>query len=165
MAPPSNEPFAAAVLRQIGGYNSHYLLIPPEIADGYRSAGVKRVIATLNGRPFNRAILGNADGERFLVVGLPILRDIKARPGDIVMIELMPDPEPDRIELGIEFTEVLELDDEAAERFYSFTPGRQRSMAYYVTSARREETRIKRSLDLAHKLRTRTLYGDREQEL
>ncbi len=28
----------------------------------------------------------------------------------------------------------------------------------------REETRIKRALELAHKLRTRTLYGDREQE-
>ncbi len=161
MALPPTEPFAAPVLRQSGGYNSHYLPVPLEIADAYKSAGVKRVIATLNGKPFNRAILGNADGERFLIVGLPILREIMAHLGDIVMIELKPDPEPDRIDLGIEFTEVLEMDEEAAERFYSFTPGHQRSMAYYVTSAKREETRIKRALELAHKLRTRTLYGDR----
>jgi Bacteriocin-protection, YdeI or OmpD-Associated/Domain of unknown function (DUF1905) len=165
MALPSTEPFASPVLKQNGGYNSHYLPVPPEIAEEYRRAGVKRVIATLNGRPFSRAILGNADGERFLIVGLPILREIKARPGDIVMIELKPDPHPDRIDLGVEFTEVLEMDDEAAERFYGFTPGMQRSMAYYVTSAKREETRIKRALELAHKLRTRTLYGDREKDL
>jgi hypothetical protein len=36
----------------------------------------------------------------------------------------------------------------------------QRSIASYVTSAKRQETRIKRALELAHKLKTYTLYGD-----
>ena len=48
----------------------------------------------------------------------------------------------------------------AAARFASLTPGRQRSLAYYVDSAKRDATRIRRALDLAHKLKTHTLYGD-----
>jgi uncharacterized protein YdeI (YjbR/CyaY-like superfamily) len=58
----------------------------------------------------------------------------------------------------------LEQDEEAAARFYAMTRGRQRSLASYVTSAKREETRVKRAVELAHKLRTRTLYGDLHPE-
>ena len=41
------------------------------------------------------------------------------------------------------------------------TPGRQRGLAYYITSAKTTDTRLKRALEIAHKLRTHTLYGDR----
>jgi hypothetical protein len=37
-------------------------------------------------------------------------------------------------------------------------------MAGYVTGAKREETRIKRALEMAYKLRTHTLYGDLHPE-
>lgn len=156
---PHTEPFVSPALRHDNGVY-HYLPLSPEIADSYLSNGVKRVIATLNGVPFRRAILGNADGERFLVVGLTILREIRAVPGDLVIVQLAPDPEPDRIDLGDEFTEVLEMDEEASARFFGMTPGKQRGLCYYVNSAKREETRIKRALEIAHKLKTYTLYGD-----
>jgi hypothetical protein len=157
---PDPPPFAAVVSRQETALRSHCLYIPPEIGDVFRQARIKRVIATLNGRPYRRAIINNADGEQFLLIGNPILRDLRVHEGEIVVVELSADPEPDRIDLGEEFAEVLELDEEAAARFYSLTPGMQRSIASYVTSAKRQETRIKRALELAHKLKTYTLYGD-----
>lgn len=152
--------FAAPVLRQQTGLKQHYVPLPVEVADELKAAGVRRVIATLNGRPVSRGVQGNRDGERFVLLSNVLLREIGARLGDIVTVDLKPDPEPDRIELGEEFTAVLEQDEEAAARFYAMTPGLQRSLAYYVTSAKRTETRIARALELAQKLRTRTLYGD-----
>ncbi|MEM8488954.1 MAG: YdeI/OmpD-associated family protein, partial [Bacteroidota bacterium] len=70
------------------------------------------------------------------------------------------DPDPDHVELGEELEEVLAMDEEAAARFYSFTPGKRRGLAHHVNSAKREATRIKRALEIAHKVRTYTLYDD-----
>lgn len=161
--PPYTDPFQSPALRHKDGI-FHFLPLSPEVAESYLQNGVKRVIATLNGVPIRRAILGNADGERFLIVGLAILREIRASPGDLVHVQLAPDPEPDRIDLGEAFTEVLEMDEAAAARFFGMTIGQQRGLASYVTSAKREETRIKRALEIAYKLRTYTLYGDLRRE-
>ena len=68
-----------------------------------------------------------------------------------------PDPTPQAVELGEELTEVLAQEPEAAARFYAMTPGRQRSLAHYVLSAKRVDTRIKRALELAYKIKTNTL--------
>lgn len=142
----------------------HYAPLPLDISDAFESAGVRRVIVTLNGLEIRRAIMGRKDGERHVLLGIPFLRKARIKEGDMAHLEIRRDPAPDTIDLGEEFTEVLEMDEEASERFYAMTPGKQRSLAYYVTSARREETRIKRALALAHKLRTHTLHGDRAKE-
>ncbi len=152
------------ILRLEDGMRMHYAPLPLDISDAFEAAGVRRVIVTLNGLEARRAIMGRKDGERHILFGIPFLREARVREGDMAPLEIRRDPAPDTIDLGEEFTEVLEMDEEASERFYAMTPGKQRSLAYYVTSARREETRIKRALELAHKLRTHTLYGDKVRE-
>ena len=126
--------------------------------------GSRRVIITLNGKTYRRAIQNRKDGEFFILFGIQIMKELGIVLGDELMISLDPDPDPDFVELGEEFTEVLELDEEAAARFFSFTPGKQRGLATYVNNAKREETRIKRALEIAHKLKTYTLYGDKKPE-
>lgn len=156
--------FPAPILRRDDWMRMHYAPIPTDIADELEAAGVRRVIVTVNGRTLRRAIQRTGEGERHVLLGMPFLREAGVREGDVAPVELYPDPDPDYIELGEEFSEVLEMDEEAAARFFAMTPGRQRSLAYYVTSAKRQETRIKRALELAHKLRTHTLYGDQREE-
>lgn len=152
--------FAGPILRLDTGLRQHYLPLPADVADAWRAAGVRRVVGTLNGHLVTRGIQGRRDGERYLLLGRALLRAVGADFGDTVEAVLRPDPESDRIDLGEEFAAVLDQDAEAAARFASMTPGRQRSLASYVTGARRVETRIKRALELAEKLRTYTLYGD-----
>lgn len=142
----------------------HYAPIPTDLANDYLARGIRRIIVTMNGLDVRRAIQSSKDGDRFILLGIPLLREIRVGFGDMIEITMRPDPEPDLVDLGEEFTAVLELDDEAANLFYAMTPGRQRSLAMYVTSAKRTETRIARALDLANKIRTRTLYGDRKKE-
>ena len=152
--------FAAEIDRLDDGFRYPCVRVPAAAADALDAAGVKRVVGAVNGHPFRRALQRRAGGERLLVFGQDYLRTCGATFGDVVTVELGPDPAPDRLDLGEAFEAVLAGDAAAAERFYALTPGRQRSLAYYVTSAKRPETREARALDLARKLRTHTLYGD-----
>lgn len=147
--------FAAPVLRGTDGM--HYVPLPVEAVEAFR--GVRRVIAVLNEHETRRAILSRASGERFLAVGLPVLRAAGLAEGETVVVTLAVDPEPDRIDLG-PLADVLAADDAARERFEAMTPGRRRSLAYYVTSAVRPETQRSRAEEMARKLATGTLYGD-----
>jgi hypothetical protein len=142
----------------------HYIEVPEKIASRLVSEGSRRVEGTINGHPVRRAIQNRRNGERIIILGQGLLRDIGAGFGDPVEVALGVDSDPDYVDMGEELAEVLEQDEEAAARWNSMTPGRQRSLALYVTTARRTETRIKRALELAEKLRTNTLYGDRERE-
>lgn len=156
--------FAAPVLRLETGLKQHYVPIPMEMADALKGAGVRRVLATLNGHTLSRGIQGRKDGEKYLMLGRTILRDIGANFGDTVMVTIVPDPEPDRIEICDELKVALEQDQEAATRFASLVPSHRRGLNYHVESAKRTETRIKRALDVATKLRTHTLYIDLKKE-
>jgi len=138
----------------------HYVPVPPEIADAL--GGAVRVVATVGDHTSRRAIQHRGGGGFMLVVGLTVLREAGLAYGDTALVTLAPDPDPDRIDLG-ELADALAADDEARARWETFTPGRQRSMAYYVTSAKRPETRAARAREIAHKLATHTLWGDRRQ--
>lgn len=137
----------------------HYLPVPKAIADQFVAAGHTRVILRAGGREYKRAIQAWKSSPH-IVLSLAIIREQRKVRGDYLDVVLMADPDPDHIELGEEFTEVLKQDKEASDRFFAMTPGRQRSLASYITSAKRVETRIKRALEMAHKLRTNTLYSD-----
>lgn len=165
MLPPAtafrfNAPIAAVSDSPM--YSYHCLTVPPEVAEAMKANKQRRMVGTMNGHPFNLALQGRAGDEtRFLALSRPTMRALKARAGDVVRVECWPDPTPDQVELCEELTEVLAQEPEAAARFYGFTAGKQRSLAHYVHSAKRVDTRINRALELAYKLRTHTLYGDR----
>ena len=153
------ESFAAPVLLSESWPAYHTIPVPAEVAAVLAASGTRRVVGRLNGLPIRRALV-SLGGGTVLIVGRGTLREAGLSAGDTALVDIEPDPEPDRVDLGAEFEAALAADDEAAERFFGFTPGRQRSMATYVTSAKRPETRVRRALELAHKLRTHTLYGD-----
>ncbi len=157
--------FSAPLLKSINGFlKQHYAPVPTEIAEAVVKTGSRRVIVVINGKTLRRAVQNSKQGEFFILLGQMYLKEIGVVFGDELTISLKPDPDPDFIDLGEEFTEVLEMDEAAAARFFSFTPGKQRGLATHVNGAKREETRIKRALEIAHKLKTYTLYGDRKRD-
>ena len=165
--PLPDEPFvfAAPLLRSDSGFlKQHYLPIPLDISDAFHEAGVKRLIVVLNGTSYRRALLGRLDGERFIYISQSVMKAADISLGDMVELSLSADPEPDRIDIPEELVIVLEDDEPAARRFYSMTPGKQRGLSHYISSAKREATRIKRSFEIAEKLRTYTLYGDKKKD-
>ena len=155
--------FASSVVRMDSGVVTHIVTVPPEIAERYVEAGERRVIVLLNGHEVRRYLFQSANGEFGVIVGRSLLRDIGVALNEPVIVEMTPDPEPDRVDICDELVAALEQDEEAAERFYNWTPGKQRGLALYVAQAKRSETRVKRALEVTYKLRTYTLYGDRKE--
>jgi hypothetical protein len=152
--------FAAPVLREEDGMRMHYVPVPEPIAAALLAAGHRRVEGTLNGQRFARALHGQAENA-ILRFGRTFLRDAGLAWGDTAHLDVHAAADPDAVPLPDELAAALAADEDAAERFYSFTPGRQRSLAHYVTSAKRPDTRRRRAADLADKVRSHTLYGDR----
>lgn len=152
--------FTSTVRRSESGLRFHYLEVPDEILKWVTKAGHRRVILDLAGVEHKRAIQGRVNETAVIVVGQDILRTVRAREDDEMTLQISIDPDPDFIDLCDEFQAVLDTDEEAAAKFFAFTRGKQRSLAYYANSAKRSETRIKRGLELAEKIRTNTLHGD-----
>jgi len=139
----------------------HYLPVPPEIAEELVQAGTRRVITDLNGMDVRRYLFSHSDGEWAIIVGLSKLREAGVTPGDVLIVGLRADPNPDHVEICEEFRVALEQDPEARERFDSFTTGKQRSLVHSINSAKRSSTRVRRSLEMCEKIRLRTLHSDR----
>ena len=155
------EHFTATVVRLETGMRFHALPVPDEIAAKFKAAGVRRLIAVINGHTRKRALQSHADGGSFLIVGGDLLKTCGLKLRSTTTVSLSPDPEPDALDMPDAFALVLEQDDEARTRWDTFTIGRQRSLLHYISSAKQEATQIKRSWELAEKIRTHSLYGDK----
>ena len=159
---PARHAFAAPVLRHDTGTRMHYVPLPAEVDGALGDARI--VVGTLCGIPFRRAVHGRSNGTPHLVFGKRALADAGLTYGATAEVELDAARDPEAVHLPDELRAALALDPEAAARFATFTPGRQRSLGLYVDQARRPATREKRALDLARKIRTHTLYGDSQDD-
>ena len=153
--------FTATVVRLDTGMRYHALPVPDDVAAAFKAAGIRRLIAVINGHTCKRALQNHADGGSFIIVGGDLLKTCGLKLRSTATVSLSPDPEPDALELPDVFALVLEQDDEARARWNTFPIGRQRSLLHFITSAKKEATQIKRAWELAEKIRTHTLYGDR----
>lgn len=150
--------FAGPVMRESNAMRMHSVPIPTEVDEALGDARI--VVGTLNDVPFRRAIHGRRDGTPHLRFGRTVLRKAGLALGETAFIELEA-ADPDAVHLPPELAAALAQDGEARARWETFTPGKQRSLGTHVDQAKRPETRERRALDLARKIRTHTLYGDR----
>ncbi len=139
----------------------HILPVPDEVAAAWKKAKVRRLTGTINGHPAERALMSHADGGSFFIVGRDLLKACGISARTPALLAFKPHPRPDDVAVPEELLIALAQDDAARTRWDTFTPGKQRSLASYISSAKTEPTRIKRSLDLARMIRTHTLYGDK----
>jgi len=93
--------------------------------------------------------------------GYAALPRMGVRVGDIVEIELRPDPDPDGVPICEELAEVRNQDPDAPRILARLPPGIRRSITCYVDSARRVETRIGRALFMANRIKTDPSLRDR----
>ncbi len=112
---------------------------------------------TVNGTAIRRTLSGARKDGNYIIVGQDYLKDIGIRLGDEVSVTIEADPDPDRIDLCEEFVELLKQDAEAEKKWRELTLGQQRSMAIHLNQPKKSETRIRRAVDVAEKLKDGTL--------
>ena len=153
--------FTVPLERLEDGMKHHVVVIPDDIADQFEGKEIKRVIIKIEGTEYRRAIQRKKDGRRIMVLGQHILKECDLRLGEEFTLTIQPDADPDHVEMGEELAEVLAQDDAARARWETFTVGMKRSLALYVTQAKRSDTRIRRALELAEKISSGTLHSDK----
>jgi hypothetical protein len=149
-------------LTELKGAFTYCCVLIPEKVQNKLPEGRLRLKGSLNGVPIDLAIQYRKKGPRFIMVSKVLARRAKVKPGDLVDIEFAL-ADPSVVEVPEELQAVLDQDDEGRTVWNSITPGLQRSLCYYVKSVRNVDSRIKRALDIIHKVKTRQLYLQRKK--
>jgi hypothetical protein len=134
---------------------STIIYIPDKIADSLPRERL-RTKGTINGASFSLAIQYRKNGPSFFIVSAPLRKVAKIKAGDTVEVKFK--VVSDKVELPEELEAVLAQDDEGMKVWKTFKPGKQRSLSYYVNSAKNIDTRVTRALQLVEKMKTGQLY-------
>jgi len=136
-------------------YGWHFLRFDPKkvAALDFPDKKYRRVVCTLNGRhTFQCALLPNG-GEFCIVVNKKIREKVGIGNGDRVVVELTRDESKYGLPMPAELKEVLRQDKEGNKLFHALTPGKQRTMLYYIGKMKDEDRRIYYALTLIEHLK------------
>lgn len=147
--------FTSPLERMAGSFGWHYLEFPHDVHDLFGKRGEVRVKCLINGVAADRALMPTKSGMHIIILGADLRRQTGVRkPGDLAKVELWLDPEPDRVSIPEELADTLEFLPEMKARWDLLTPGMQRSMCYWVSSAKTTPTRAKRVAELLRRFET-----------
>jgi Bacteriocin-protection, YdeI or OmpD-Associated/Domain of unknown function (DUF1905) len=137
--------------------------VPPEINVALQAAGHKRVIYTLRGHTYRRALMPEGDeaGTYYLIVSHQLRRQAGLSLGEPLEIVIWSDPEPDSLDIPEELEWALADDERAQAAWQSLPLGRRRGLCYQVSSAKGEATRARRAVTIVGHLATGTLPSGR----
>lgn len=125
----------------------HYLAVEKKTADKLSFKGrYKRVVCSINGsEPFQCALMPMR-GNFFIIVNKKKREAVGIVAGDKVEVELTIDESKYGLPMPEELREILDQDPEGDKAFHSLTPGKQRSMLYYIGNIKDIDQRIYQAL-------------------
>jgi len=114
----------------------------------------RRVVCTLNGsHSFQCALLPWTQGGFCIVVNKKIRGKLGISDGDKVKVELVKDESKYGLPMPKELKEVLRQDKAGDKLFHALTPGKQRTMLYYIAKTKDVDRRIQWALILVEHLK------------
>ena len=125
----------------------HFIVVTREAADSFEfPKGSRRVVCTLNGVETFPCALMPYDGAFFVMVNKKIRSRLGIEPGDTISVEIQKDESKYGMPMPEELEEVLRQDPAGNKLFHALTPGKQRSMMYYIGKFKDIDRRITYSL-------------------
>jgi uncharacterized protein YdeI (YjbR/CyaY-like superfamily) len=136
--------------------------IPFDTVKIWGKRGQLKVKGEINGFPFSTALFPTGDGRHFLIVNKKMLASGKTAPGLAAKFRLQPDTTPRATpsppaELLRELGESKRL----LKFFHSLNPGRRNEIAKWIGEPKNEDTRRRRSRQIAERL-METMEAERE---
>ena len=145
--------FTAPMERMTGRFAWCYIEFPHDVEKLFGKKGNVRVQCILNGVKTDRALMPTKSGYHIIVLGGDLRRQMKVKkPGDMVQVELWLHPEPQKVDIPEELAETLDFMPEVKALWDRFNPGMQRSLCYWVSSAKTTPTRAKYVAELLRRL-------------
>jgi len=148
--------FEGVILRFISNPGFHYVNFPFSVKDEFGFSGSVRVECKIGDKTYKRALISDGQGQHYVILNTEMLRYHKVKLGDKVKLEIRKTDAASQIDIPEEFVEALALEEVALKRYEELTPGKQRQICYWISSAKTVDTRVKRSLDILNRLMNNT---------
>jgi hypothetical protein len=133
----------------------HVIIIPDEISEQFVTGkGSVRILCSIGDKPEFPCALVPRHGIYVVIASLKLIKENNLLLGSSFKMTIRNDP-GNGLDLPEEFSEVLAQDDFAYQAFLALKDGEKRGYIYYIRQAKSIETRIKRSFEIAEKLKER----------
>jgi hypothetical protein len=146
-----------------------HFVVPGAIAQPFIDGTNRRVVCRLNDTvEFQCALMPKGDGQYFINVNKKLRDRLRLKVGTTVEVALKKDESEYGLPMPEELAELFKLDDEGSVLFHALTPGRQRTLLYWIGTPKSSDGRITRALAMVDHLKAnrgkvnyRTLMGPR----
>ena len=139
--------FKAKLLRPAAiakGGSWTFLTLPRNASAKLRTRGMTTVKGTINGYPFRATLEPDGKRSHWLKVNKKMREATGADAGDVVTLEIVSAGEEPEPQVPADLRKALAADPKALTVWSDITPVARRDWIYWITSAKRQETRARR---------------------
>jgi len=135
-------------------WKMHAIYFPTDFLDSQDLKIRDRVVVHFeNGRKLQCALVSLEKGRIGIMLGKHFMEKADLQLGQSIEVNVSKDSSEYGMEMPEELAEVLSIDEEGILGFDALTPGRKRSVMYYVAKAKQEDTRIARALRVVENIK------------
>ncbi len=139
--------FISQMIQNEGDYNYYYIPVPEEVILFLSLKYMDRIIVLFNDQnQIHCALHRNSSGNAVIYLGKYARVKAGILPEEKLKVSIKKDDSEYGMEMPLELEEVLSIDPEGLQAFQKLSPGRKRTALYFISKAKREETRIQRSI-------------------
>jgi len=114
----------------------------------------QRVLITANNQlTWQAGIVVYGEGYGYITLSKARMKELDVREGETIQIELKKDSSKYGHEFPVELSELLAQDQEAKNRFNYLTPGKQRTIIYYILQNKTSDKRLEKSVEYLRNLK------------
>jgi len=141
-------------IHKLSHLSGHYLEVSEAVIE--KLGGLKmRLICTLNkSLSFQCGMVALGEGKAYILLNAAKMKELEAREGAKVEVELKADDSTYGMEVPKELSEVFKQDKEAKKRFDKLPPGKRRYIIYYISQVKSTQLRIDRAIMLMTNLKS-----------
>ena len=150
-------------LIRAAGHESGWYFVPVKGKVGEKfekKDGSRRVVCTINGTETMQCALLPSDGDFVIVVNKAKRTRLGIGEGDKIAVELREDTSKYGLPMPEELQEVLNQDPGGNKLFHALTPGRQRSILYFIGKIKDVDRRIHTALIFIEHLKKHGKFVD-----
>ena len=124
-------------------------LVPLDVVEYFKAQKVTRFLFSINNtEELPRAMISTGEGRYYIYLNKELAKKQRLVLGDEVTISIRADQSKYGMPMPEELSEAFIIFPLADEYFHKLTPGKQRTLIHLVAKPKREETRVKKAVQI-----------------
>jgi Uncharacterized protein conserved in bacteria len=136
--------FHAVLEKQNDGMDTAFVSIPFNVEKEYGTKGQVKVKATFDGHPYRGVIANMGTGCHIIGVRKDVRAAIGKKVGESILITIEEDKDERIVDIPVELKKLLSGNKSASEFFDSLSYTNKKEYALWISSAKKEETKLQR---------------------